>query len=122
MKAMNKRLAELETAAKSAGRRHLVWKHFGWNEELVLDHYGREKIGPNESSSAGAETIPCRTRPATSILTGVGLSCARSMGSRIRIMGDGTGTWKRAAGAMWRRNRDEEARVAPCEAGIGVSP
>ncbi len=48
MKAMAKRLAAVEAAAAPAVGKHPIWCDSSWDRELVLDHYGRERIGPND--------------------------------------------------------------------------
>lgn len=48
MKAMSKRLADLESVAKASGKQHLILKHSSWDQDLVLDHYGRDRIGRND--------------------------------------------------------------------------
>jgi hypothetical protein len=49
MRALSKRIAALEAEAVPEGRSHMILKELNWNEDLVLDHYGREKIGPNDT-------------------------------------------------------------------------
>lgn len=42
------RLEALEASAPSDVKEHWICKDSNWDEDVVLDHYGRDRIGPND--------------------------------------------------------------------------
>lgn len=48
MRGLSKRLGDLEASAPSDAKQHWIYKEGNWDEEIVLDHYGRDRIGPND--------------------------------------------------------------------------
>lgn len=48
MNGLRKRLGALEAAAPSDVKEHWIAKDGNWDEDVVLDHYGRDRIGPND--------------------------------------------------------------------------
>jgi hypothetical protein len=48
MRGLSKRLGDLEASAPSNTKEHWIYKEDNWDEQIVRDHYGRDRIGPND--------------------------------------------------------------------------
>lgn len=48
MRDLRKRMETLESAAPADVNEHWLFKEGNWDEDVVLDHYGRDRIGPGD--------------------------------------------------------------------------